>query len=245
MFFVEEVKAVQAELSTLLELQGKDQVVRATQETLASLKPELDELDAELEKVSQKLIAARQAAKEVDDKRAELESRIESYRVMQERRRQRLEWVRGAKEASAIMAELDLARGVLAKEEAEWIRTADKVQEAEKVVAEIETELEATEVAQAPTREACAAKAAEYETEIEAAEKKRARAAKAIQPRLLEVYERVLRGRAPNALYPLRGGACGYCFTAVPLHRRQQIQNGKTLEHCEACGVLVYNDPEA
>ena len=245
MFFVEEGKAVQAELSALLELQEKDKAVRASKEKLASLKPELDELDAELEKVSARLEIARQAAKEADDKRAELEGRIESYRVMQERRRQRLEWVRGAKEASTIMAELDLARSVLAKEEAEWIRSADKVQEAEKVVAEIETELKAAEEAQAPARESCASRAAEYESELEAAKKERAEATKSIKPRLLDVYERVLRGRAPNALYPLRSGACGYCFTAVPLHRRQQIQNGRTLENCEACGVLVYNDADS
>src|SRR3989475_3954794 len=39
-------------------------------------------------------------------------------------RSQRLEWVRGAKEASTLMAELDLARSVLAKEEAEFMRSA-------------------------------------------------------------------------------------------------------------------------
>jgi len=43
-------------------------------------------------------------------------------------------------------------------------------------------------------------------------------------------------------LYPLRGGACGHCYTAVPLHRRQQIENGQAVEACEACGVLVYKD---
>lgn len=236
---------MQVELSALLDLQEKDKAVRATKEKLDSLKPELDELDAELAKVKAKLEAAREAAKAADEKRAELEGRIESYRVMQERRRQRLEWVRGAKEASTIMAELDLARSVLAKEEAEWIRSADEVQEAEKVVAEIESELKAAEEAQTPAREACATRAAEYETELENAKQERVDAAKSIKPRLLEVYERVLRGRAPNALYPLRGGACGYCFTAVPLHRRQQIQNGNTLENCEACGVLVYNEPDA
>jgi len=51
---------------------------------------------------------------------------------MQEQRRQKLEWVRGAKEASTLMAELDLARTVLAKEEAEFMRSGDAVGEAER-----------------------------------------------------------------------------------------------------------------
>ena len=42
----------------------------------------------------------------------------------QERRQQRLEHVRNPKEASTLMAELDLARSVMAKEETDWVRSA-------------------------------------------------------------------------------------------------------------------------
>src|SRR2546421_11662753 len=56
------------------------------------------------------------------DRRDDLEGKIASYRTMQEQRRQRLEWGRGAKEASPLMAELDLARLVLAKEGAGVMR---------------------------------------------------------------------------------------------------------------------------
>jgi predicted nucleic acid-binding Zn-ribbon protein len=224
----------------LLDLQVKDNAVKGGEAQLKALEPAIEALDTTLSELEGKLGAARTAAQEAEAKRAELEERIESYRVMQERRRQRLEWVRGAKEASTIMSELDLARSVLAKEEAEWIRSADKVQEAEKAVAEAEEEMNRIKEEQAPAREELAAQTAEYEKEIAAAEAIRDKAAKNIQPKMLELYRRILRGRAPQALYPLRGGACGHCFTSVPMHRRQQIENGQAVEPCEACGVLVY-----
>jgi len=53
-------------------------------------------------------------------------------------------------------------------------------------------------------------------------------------------YERIRRGKAPLALYPLHGDACGHCFTAVPTQRRALIQRGASIEGCEACGVLLY-----
>ena len=39
----------------------------------------------------------------------------------------------------------------------------------------------------------------------------------------------------------LKGAACGHCYTAVPIHRRQEIQGGRGVTACEGCGVLVYD----
>lgn len=228
-------------MPALLALQEKDTVVRLTRERLAKLQPQIDEMDAALAEVEAQLAAAQAARDAAESKRAELEERIESYRVMQERRKQKLEWVRGAKEASAIMAELDLARSVMVKEETEWIRSADKVQEAEHNLKAVKEVVERTREEQAQAREEVAARTAALEQQLEVAREEREDAAKIVDRRQLDQYQRILQGRAPQALYPLRAGACGHCFTSVPLHRRQQIQTGSNVEMCEACGVWVYN----
>lgn len=233
-----------ADLQALLELQAKDQAVMAVRERLAALEPELEALDAEMAQAEAELTAARRRMEEADHRRAELESKIEGYRLMQERRRQRLEWVRGAKEASALMAELDLARSLLVREETEWLRSADKVQEAAHLAAEAEQRLEALKAEQAPRREALRAQGEEYAEALAGSQSEREVVAAAVPPDLLERYRRILQGKAPLALYPLRNGACGHCFTAIPLHRRQRVRGGAGVEACEACGVLVY-DPGA
>ena len=87
-------------------------------------------------------------------------------------------------------------------------------------------------------------KVAEFEKDLGIATGIRDEADSGIKPRMLDLYRRILQGRAPQALYPLRSGACGHCYTAVPLHRRQQIENGQAVEACEACGVLVYKGSE-
>ena len=228
------------ELESLLALQEKDEAVTATEEALAALEPELGALDAALAAAERAVEAAQVQIRAALDRRDALEGKITSYRNMQEQRRQRLEWVRGAKEASTLMAELDLARSVLAKEEAEFMRSGDAVAEAERKAGEAEQALAELQAAQAPAREALVGRRGEIVAERERALGERERAAAQVGAAFLARYERIRRGKAPLALYPLHGDACGHCFTAVPTQRRGLIQRGTSIEGCEACGVLLY-----
>src|SRR5213083_3505442 len=211
-----------------------------TDEALEALEPATRALDESQAAAERALGAAQAAIQAALDRRDELEGKIASYRTMQEQRRQRLEWVRGAKEASTLMAELDLARTVLAKEEAEFMRSGDAVGEAERKTAEAENALQNVRDAQAAQREAIAGKRQEIAAERESATLERERASKAVNPALLARYDRIRRGKAPLAIYPLHGSSCGNCFTAVPTQRKALIQRGATIEGCEACGVLLY-----
>jgi uncharacterized protein len=231
---------VHPDLETLLALQEKDQAVMAVDEALRRLEPEQRALDEALAVAERALEAARRGTVDASRHRDELEGKIASYRTMQEQRRQRLEWVRGAKEASTLMAELDLARSVLAKEEAEFLRSGDLVTEAELKVVEAEQALAKVREAQAADREGLAGRREELVAQRERAVVEREAAAKRVGSGLLGRYERIRRGKAPLALYALHGDACGHCFTAVPTQRRVLIQRGASIETCEACGVLLY-----
>jgi predicted nucleic acid-binding Zn-ribbon protein len=231
---------VHPDLESLLTLQAKDQEVTRSEQALAALEPEMRRLDEAMAAAERIVAAARRSIEDAMRRRDELEGKISSYRTMQEQRRQRLEWVRGAKEASTLMAELDLARSVLAKEEAEFMRSGDAVQEAERKAAEAEKALAAVREGQAQDREALAGRRASILAELELARDARNDASHAVNGSLLGRYERIRRGKAPLALYALHGDACGHCFTAVPTQRRVLIQRGASIEACEACGVLLY-----
>src|SRR2546429_9116192 len=106
-------------------LQEKDQAVTATDEALAALPPELQALD-EAQAVAERALATAQAAiQAASDRREELEGKIANYRTMQEQRRQRLEWGRGAKEDSPLMGEVDLARSVVGEGKGEFMRPGE------------------------------------------------------------------------------------------------------------------------
>ena len=228
------------DLEALLVLQEKDRLVTGTEQALAALEPEQRSLNEQMAVSERALQAARRSVEDALRRRDELEGKIANYRSMQEQRRQRLEWVRGAKEASTIMAELDLARSVLAKEEAEFMRSGDAVHEAERKVAEAEKALAAVRESQAPHLQALQGRREAILAELQQAQSVRSEAARSVNGALLVRYERIRRGKAPLALYALHADACGHCFTAVPTQRRVLIQRGASIETCEGCGVLLY-----
>lgn len=225
-------------------LQEKDLAVRSVEKELTDLEPELARLDSELGEVESQLEAARAELNDAGETRRELEGKIEGYRLMQDRKRQKLEWVRGAKEASAIMAELDLARSVMAREETDWIRSADRVQEAEARAAEIELACEETKATQTPRREEISSLRAECEARLKIAKSQRDRAKKSVSQPPLSRYERILQGNAPMVLFELRSSACGNCFTKVPMHLRHLIEHNGSIVNCQDCGVMLYALPK-
>jgi predicted nucleic acid-binding Zn-ribbon protein len=231
---------VHPDLEPLLALQEKDVALAQCEQQLKALEPETRVLDEQIAAAERVVDQARAGIQAALDRRDGLEGKIQSYRTMQEQRRQRLEWVRGAKEASTLMAELDLARSVLAKEEAEFMRSGDAVSEAERKAAEAEKALQQVREAQAAQREGLAGRRDTIIGERERIVAERAGATRAVAPALLARYERIRKGKTPQALFALHGGSCGNCFTAVPTQRKGLIQRGTTIETCEACGVLLY-----
>src|SRR5687767_12536496 len=141
------------DLNKLLDLQAKDSEIADLDARQAALDADAATLDADLRRAREGRAAARRAAADAARRRDEQERKIESFRQQQERRQQRLEFVRNPKEAATLMAEMDLARQVMAKEEAEWVRAADDVGGAEAAAAEEERRCGAFEAGQAPRRE--------------------------------------------------------------------------------------------
>jgi hypothetical protein len=229
-----------ADLVKLLDLQAKDSAVAEVERRLGALREETGILDQALERAREVLETARRAAADAARRRDELEAKIESYRVLQDRRQQRLEHVRNPKEASTLMAELDLARSVVAKEENDWVRSADAVTQAQFKAAEEERNLAAVAEGQTPERDRLAARRTELEAELAAAQREREGSAAQLDRPLRVRYDRLRKARSGDVIVPLLGGSCGACHTSIPLNRRSQIRAGSVLDGCEVCGAILY-----
>jgi len=228
------------DLIKLLDLQARDAAIAGVDSRVAALDAEVAVLDQELERARGARDTAQRAAADGARRRDELETKIESYRQLQERRRQRLEFVRNPKEASTLMAEMDLARSVLAKEESDWVRSADSVETLQARVKEEQAKMEGMEGQQAPHRAGLAAQRSTLVADREELVSERDSAGNRLDRALRIRYDRLRRARATPVVVPLNGDACGACYTAIPRNRRSQIRAGAVLEGCEACGVILY-----
>ena len=232
------------ELEKLLELQSQDLVLLEAELRLKTVLDEVARLDAALDGARSEVTAEGKRVEDGVKRREELEVRIESYRVIQDRRRLRLEQARGAREAQALMTEVEMARSILAREENEWVKTAEGVHDLERGLKAAEERLAALEAQQGMERQRLADERRRLDSELEAGRAARDEYAVAVERNLRTRYDRLRSARTAAVVVPLRGDACGACFTAVPRNRRTQIRAGLVLDACEACGVILYAEVE-
>lgn len=232
--------SMHAELSKLLDLQTKDLTLLDADVRLKAILDELARMDTELDSGRRDITVAKKRVEDGVKKREDLETRIEGFRSIQDKRRQRLESAKGAREAQAVMTEVEMARSVLVKEEGDWVRTAEGVHDLERTLKAVEDRVGAMEQAQLAERERLATERAGIEAERDAAKAARDGSAAVIEKTIRGRYDRLRSVRTVAVVVALRGEACGACYTSVPRNRRTQIRAGVLLDNCEACGVILY-----
>jgi len=228
------------DLEKLLDLQDKDLTLLDVDTRLEAVLAEEQALDEAVERATASIGVAQRSVAESIRRRIEVEGRVETYRKLQEGRRKRLEVARPGKDTAGLVAELDLSRQVLAREESDWFRAQEAVQAQEARVAEAQAQVETLKAEQVEPREALAGRRAELEAERASALAARDASAAAVGKPLRSRYERLRGSRAPLAVVALAGDACGACYTAVPMNRRAQMRMSGTVDGCEGCGVMLY-----
>lgn len=233
-----------SDLESLLNLQEKDAILLEVDTRLRGLLDEIAALDADVTRAREEAEESRRAQAAGVKRREEVEAKVEGLRVLQDRRRQRLDMAKTPRELQALGNELELARAVLAKEEAEWFRASEAVSDLEGRALAAEARIGELETEQHGARETLAGRLAELEAEREVALAARRGAAEAVARPLLQRYANLRRTRQTRVVVALRGDACGACFTAVPMSRRSHIRAGLLIDGCEACGVILYSSPD-
>jgi predicted nucleic acid-binding Zn-ribbon protein len=114
-----------------------------------------------------------------------------------------------------------------------------RIAEMNTTIANSKEALEAVELEQLETRPEIESRRAALRSQRDEAMTDRNGRAGAVSRPMLGKYDRI-RGKREQAIYPLRGGSCGHCDTAVPLQRRNMMSGTGQIEVCEACGVLLY-----
>jgi len=223
---------MQQEVEALLALQQDDLKIRAIEAQMRALDPQLVELDKRRDQAAAALARAQTLVQAEEKKQRELQARLAQHKTMQERNLHQLEDVKRMREATAATAQVESTRRLMAEDESELAIIGRRIAEMNAAVAAVEQE-------QKDTRPAIESQRAELKSQLDDALADRNGKAGAVSRPMLGKYDRI-RGKRDQAIYPLRGGSCGHCDTAVPLQRRNMMSGTGQIEVCEACGVLLY-----
>jgi predicted nucleic acid-binding Zn-ribbon protein len=230
---------MQQEVEALLALQDDDLKIREIESQIRELDPKLAEFDNRRDQVLATLARAEIAVAAEDKKRGELQARLAQHKQMQERNLHQLDDVKRMREATAATAQVESTRRLMAEDESEIAILGRRITEMNAAVSSSRDALAALEAEQLAARPEIEAKRASLQSQLEAAKRDRDGRAGSVARPMLGKYDRI-RGKRTQALYPLQGGSCGNCDTAVPLQRRNIMASSGQIEVCEACGVLLY-----
>lgn len=227
--------------------------------TYASLQ-ELQKIDAEIDRATSRIEGFAPLLEELDSRGRELEARIERTRTqirelgVAERRlertaedkrnrlrmlRDRLLKVHNLQQEAAVRTEIDLLNRSVDGDELEALTYLDQIRKREEETERLERELVDERERAGPRRREIEQEREDAERSLASLQVGRDACAAGLDGREREVYEG-LRSRQRGAIVvPITAdGACGRCFSMVPLQVQAEVRGGGTLRRCEACGII-------
>lgn len=225
----------------LIELQELDREIERSEERLAEFTAELDRLAAPVIELEREVEEARGRLQEMRQKVRRLEQAAEEKRERFRRYQEQFSRARNERELTALQTEIDLVQRAIEADEQEAAELCEQITRTELKVDEVEQRLSHARAEVQPRQEEVRRNQAAAEAELAVLRERRRQQVIRLDPATSRLYERVRSGRARKVLVPLTSdGACGNCFSVVPLQQQRDIRLGRALLRCEVCGVILY-----
>ncbi len=230
-----------ASISVVLRrLQSVDLQIREVRGRIGSFDPQLAEVDATVQQLGADAETTSGRVEELRTEERRLQRTSSDMQARLKKLRERAKVVRTVREEAAVQAETGHVRRVLDSEEQERINLLDQVKRLEDRLASQQTALEEGKSAAEPRRRELVAERDAAHEELAALEDRREGFAAGIDSRYMRVYDNLIRSGRKAAVAPMaEDGACGACFSVIPLQLQNEIRTSAPLVICEACGVIV------
>lgn len=233
---------LEKKLRNLYHLQLIDNSLDEIEEMKGDLPQEVRTLEEKIATLTQKLADLEQTMRHAFAQRDNADSEIISLKEKIERYKAQQYEVRSNREYDALTKEIDQATETIARLEKEMAAFENSGTIAR-------TDIEATRKELAETRTLLNEKKAELDEVSKTTEEEelklrheREKILVRIGKQDLAMYERIRKAKNGRAVVPLRRGACGGCYTAVPPQRILELKQNTRLFTCERCGRIIISE---
>lgn len=225
----------------LLDLQDLDEQMSEARDRVERFEPQLEEIDAPVAAAREQVESIRKRLDEMKAEERRLERSADDKRAQLKKYEARLERVRSQREEAAARTEIDLIQKALDADELDALDLIDQIRRTELKLDEMEKALEEAEQEADPKRKELLEGRDEAESQLRVLADQRENKLVRLTPEAARLYERVKGGKTRVALAQLtKDGACGHCFSVIPIQEQNEIRRRKALHRCEACGVILY-----
>jgi predicted nucleic acid-binding Zn-ribbon protein len=229
------------DLERLIQLQHLETVIADAKASIAIHPQRLAALDSRLNEARQALESVKEQLKTSNDRRRELEKDAALYQGRLTRFKDQLSAVKTNREYQAMQHEIATAQsdlGAVEEKVLEQMLAADDLNAAAKkgeaAVAAQSKEIEAE-------KKTLSQELAATETSLKQSTEARAALVKALEPRLVALFEQVARVRKGVAICSAtREGLCSVCHVRLRPPVFQQVRHNDSIVQCESCQRVLY-----
>jgi len=228
------------QLSSLKELQKIDVEMVAARSKVAAFDPQIEVIEEPALALESEVTTLRNRLQEIQVDERRVERNADEKRERSKKLDERLAAVRNVREEAAVHAEIDMLRRSLEGAEQEALTLLDQIRRMEERLEETEAALEVAQAEVGPKRDELIEQRDAAQGELAELESRRDMFASGITSKERDIYERILAGGREIAVADLtEDGACGHCFSIIPLQLQNQILHGDEMIRCEGCGVIL------
>ena len=229
------------DLERLIQLQHLETTIADAKSAIAQHPQRLAALDARLDEAKRAVESVKEQLKANHDRRRELEKDVALYQGRLTKFKDQLMAVKTNREYQAMQHEIATAQSDLGSVEEkvlERMLEADDLNAASKrAEATLVTQTKEIEADKKALNQELAATEASLRTSTEA----RAALVKALEPRLVALFEQVARVRRGVAICSAtRDGLCSVCHVRLRPPVFQQVRHNDTIVQCESCQRVLY-----
>ncbi|MEK7672221.1 MAG: C4-type zinc ribbon domain-containing protein [Bacteroidota bacterium] len=170
------------------------------------------------------------------------DSEIISHKEKIEKYKSQQYQVRNNKEYDALTKEMDQAAETIARLEKEMSALENKATVARTEIEATKKELEESQALLEEKKTELAEVSKSTEEEELKFQHEREKVLVRISKPDLAMYERIRTAKNGRAVVPIKRGACGGCYTAVPPQKVLELKRNNQLYTCERCGRIIVSE---
>jgi predicted nucleic acid-binding Zn-ribbon protein len=225
----------------LLELQDLDRDIAKAKRRVTEAETELEAALKPITDLEKEVGALRTDLEETRGKVRKLERAAETKRDRQRQYEERMSRVRNAREEAAVQTEVDLVRKAAETDETEALQMMDQTTRKELKASELEGKLVSTRQELAGQQTDLTTKRDEAAAALAELQERRTSRISQLEPTAREAYQRAMGGKKGQVVAALtKDGACGNCFSVLPLQKQSEVRAATRIVRCEFCGVILH-----
>lgn len=233
---------MQESLMTLLELQKIDQALHALEQLKVNIPDQLEAMRTEQAEVEQRY-SDREAQVELLEKdRRQHERDLEAVQEKITKYQSQLHSVKTNKEYDALQHEIQTQKGTISVHEDAILQIMTDTEEVGETLEAARSEMEATIKRIKKESSILKKKLASVDSDIAVKDDERERMARRIEPRVINVYNRIRRKVRGVAVVSIKKEACGGCFNIIPLQAISEVRLMTRLITCQGCGRILLTE---